>query len=368
MKQSETKKVAEVAKKYHCETCDYFTSKKSNYIKHLSTDNHQKRLLETNLKQNETKVGESSQKVGESSKKVAKDNLFICTRCDANFGSRSTLWRHNNKCVGKSIINDSDDNKDKDELEFITKIVTCVVKEISQQNIGMMKEIAYQNTDMIKEIAYKNTDMIKELANQNTIIVEKVCELSKEKSITTNNNTNTNNSHNTNTNNNNFNLNFFLNETCKNAMNMSEFIENLNPQISDLEAMSYLGFAKGTSRIFLNGLKNMDKNQKPIHCSDLKREVFYIKEANKWEKDSDNHNQLLIKSIKQIVNKNIKNIIQWQKLYPEYNDPDSKQNDIYNKIILQSMAGSSREETNKNMDKVFKIIAKETIIEKETSE
>ena len=159
-------------------------------------------------------------------------------------------------------------------------------------------------------------------------------------------------------------LNFFLNETCKDAMNMSEFIENLKPQLSDLEAMSYLGFAKGTSRIFLNGLKSVDKNQKPIHCSDLKREVFYIKEANKWEKDSDNDNTLLIKAIKQIVNKNIRNIIEWQKIHPEYNDPDSKQNDIYNKIILESMSGSSQEETNKNMDKIMKILAKETVIDK----
>lgn len=333
MKQNETEKVAKVAIKYCCQKCDYYTSRKSSYDKHLLTDKHINLQLETNLKQNETKVGESC-------KKVAKENPFICTKCEASFGSRSTLWRHKNKCVATG--NNNDDNKDKYELEFITKIVTSVVKEIT----------------------YQNTDMIKELANQNTFIVEKVCELSKEKSITTT----TSNSHNTNNtnniNNNNFNLNFFLNETCKDAMNMSEFIENLKPQLSDLEAMSYLGFAKGTSRIFINGLKSVDKNQKPIHCSDLKREVFYIKEANKWEKDSDNDNTLLIKAIKQIVNKNIRNIIEWQKIHPEYNNPDSKQNDIYNKIILESISGSTQEETNKNMDKIMKILAKETVIDK----
>jgi hypothetical protein len=330
MKHFETEKVAKVANKYYCEVCDYFTSRKSSYDKHLATDNHQKRLLETNLKQNETKVAESC-------KKVAKDKSFTCPKCEAEFGSRTTLWRHKNKCV--AIVDNKD--KDKDELEFITKIVTSVVKEITHQN----------------------TDMIKELANQNTFIVEKVCELSKEKSIITTN-TNTN-SHNTNTNtNNNFNLNFFLNETCKDAMNMSEFINSLNPQLSDLEAMMYLGFAKGTSKIFLDGLKVIDNSQKPIHCSDLKREIFYIKESNKWEKDSDNNNTLLVKAIRQIINKNIKNIIEWQKVHPEYNDPDSKQNDVYNKIILEAMSGSSEQETNKNMSKIFKILAKETVIEK----
>jgi len=325
MKQNETKKVGKVGEKYNCNICDYFTSRKDNFQKHFTTDKHQKRLLETNLKQNETKVGESSQKVG-------KEKIFFCQDCQTNFGSRTTLWRHKNKC---EIINKNSEYENKD-ITFITNIVTEVIKELTNQNTDMIKEIAYQNTDMVKEIVYKNNDMYKELAQQNTVIIERVCELSKEKSIIT-----STNCHNTN---NNFNLNFFLNETCKDAMNMSEFIENLKPQISDLEAMSYLGFAKGTSRIFVNGLKCIDKNQKPIHCSDLKREVFYIKEANKWENDSNNDNELLIKAIKQIISKNIINIIEWQKTHPEYNEPDSKENDMYNKIILETMSSRRNQE------------------------
>lgn len=327
MKQSETRKVGKVGGIFICEFCDYFTPRCDNFKKHLATDKHQKSLLETNLKQNETKVVKSCKKVDEMT--------FTCHNCEQIFKSRASQWRHKKKCSGSNDV-------------MLSKVL-----EQNSMLIYQNAELAKQNT----ELATQTNVIIKEIAHQNTHVVEKICELSKEKSMTmTNcNNNNTNNQ---------FNLNVFLNETCKDAMNMSEFIETLNPQLSDLEALIYLGFAKGTSKIFLDGLKEMDNNQKPIHCSDLKREVFYIKESNQWQKDSDNNNTLLVRAIRQIVNKNIKSIIEWQKVHPEYNDPDSKQNDVYNKIIMEAMSGSTEEETNKNMAKIFKILAKETTIDK----
>lgn len=349
MKQSETKKVAKVAIQYSCICCDYNTSRKSSYTKHLATDKHQILQLETNLKQNETKVA----KVAKSS----HDTTIACDKCGSTFKSRASQWRHKKKCKGSNDVMLSKVLEQNSMLIYQNAELAKQNTELATQTNVVMKEISHQNTDMMKEIAHLNTDMMKEITNQNTHVVEKICELSKEKSMTmTNcNNNNTNNQ---------FNLNVFLNETCKDAMNMSEFIETLNPQLSDLEALIYLGFAKGTSKIFLDGLKEMDNNQKPIHCSDLKREVFYIKESNQWQKDSDNNNTLLVRAIRQIVNKNIKSIIEWQKVHPEYNDPDSKQNDVYNKIIMEAMSGSTEEETNKNMAKIFKILAKETTIDK----
>uniref|UniRef100_A0A6C0ITK1 C2H2-type domain-containing protein n=1 Tax=viral metagenome TaxID=1070528 RepID=A0A6C0ITK1_9ZZZZ len=340
MKQSETKKVAKVALPYICKTCDYFTPRKSSYYKHLATDKHQLLQLETHLKQNETKVAKSCKQVSTTS--------YMCDKCETEFKSRTTHWRHKKTCTGE--IKNSDENSS--DLSHFANVFVDAMK----QNTELFKELIEHSN----EANHQSNSLIKEISQQNTIVVEKLCELSKEKSMT--------NCHNTNTNTNNFNLNVYLNETCKDAMNMSEYIEMLNPQLSDLEAMIYLGFSKGTSKIFLNGLKEMDNNQKPIHCSDLKREVFYIKEANQWQKDSDNNNILLVKAIRQIINKNIRNIIEWQKTHPEYNDPDSKQNDVYNKIIMESMSGSTQEETNKNMAKIFRILAKETTINKNISE
>jgi len=175
---------------------------------------------------------------------------------------------------------------------------------------------------------------------------------------------NTGNHNITNNNNiNNFNLNFFLNETCKNAMNIMDFVNQLQLGIKELEDTGRLGFAEGISKLIINGLKQMDISDRPIHCSDSKREVVYIKDKNQWNKDSDDK-ILLTTAIKHVAHKNMKQISQWTKENPEYNDSTSKQNDKYLRIVSESMSGSSQEETNKNYNKIIKNIAKETIIDK----
>jgi hypothetical protein len=172
---------------------------------------------------------------------------------------------------------------------------------------------------------------------------------------------NNNNSHNTNTNN--FNLNFFLNETCKNAMNIMDFVSQLQVGIKELEDTGRLGFAEGISKIFINGLKQMDVSDRPIHCSDSKRDVVYIKDKDQWNKESD-EKLILTNAIKHVAHKNIKQISEWTKENPEFNDSSSKQNDKYLKIVSNSMNGSSEEETNKNYNKIIKNIVKETVINK----
>ena len=142
---------------------------------------------------------------------------------------------------------------------------------------------------------------------------------------------------NNNTTNNNFNLNFFLNETCKNAMNIMDFVSQLQVGLKELEDTGRLGFAEGISKIFINGLKDIEINDRPIHCSDSKREVVYIKDNNQWNKDSEDK-PLLTSAIKQVVRKNIKQISEWTKGHPEYNDSTSKQNDRYLKIVCESMS------------------------------
>ena len=160
-----------------------------------------------------------------------------------------------------------------------------------------------------------------------------------------------------------FNLNMYLNETCKEAINISQFVSQIQLTISDLEETGKLGYAEGISKVFIKNLNEMETTERPIHCSDSKREILYIKDDNEWHKE-DINKTILTKAIKQVANKNIKQITEWQKLHPNYNDPSSKQSDKYMKIVLNSMSGSTKEESDKNYDKIIKNIIKETAIDK----
>jgi hypothetical protein len=177
-----------------------------------------------------------------------------------------------------------------------------------------------------------------------------------------NNNNNTTNNTN-NTTNNSFNLHFYLNDTCKDAMNIMDFVSQLDVGINDLEETGRLGFAEGISKIIINGLNQIQTNNRPIHCSDSKREIIYIKNNDEWTKQGEDKT-LLTNAIKHVANKNIKQIFEWTKEHPEYNDPKSKENDKYLQIVCKSMCGSTQEETNKNYNKIIKNIVKETVIEK----
>ena len=173
-------------------------------------------------------------------------------------------------------------------------------------------------------------------------------------------NINSNNSVNSN---NKFSLNVFLNETCKNAINISDFLDSVVVSIQDLEETARLGYVEGISKIFIKALRKLDITERPIHCSDLKREVLYIKDKNKWEKGDIDKN-ILINAIKIIGHKNIQQIKTWQEKYPDYRDPTSKTNDKYMKMLYEVMSGDTEEEQQQNYAKVIKNITKEVSIDK----
>ena len=200
--------------------------------------------------------------------------------------------------------------------------------------------------------------MFYDLLKQNNELQKSLIEMSKERGPIFNNHNNNNNC-----NNKTFNLQVYLNETCKDAINLTDFVDSIKIQIKDLERVGEKGYTEGISDIFINNLQQLDTHSRPIHCSDSKRETLYIKDDNQWTKD-DEDKTTLTKAIKQVANKNIKQIREWQKLHPKYSDPDSKQNDKYMKIVLNSMSGSTKEESNKNYEKIIKNVIKETIIEK----
>jgi signal peptidase I len=253
---------------------------------------------------------------------------YECQVCNKTYKDNSGLWRHKKKC--QEIAEVYTETKDKHEPKEPTE-----EKDLSDKEIIKM--------------------LIKENSEFKTMILEVV------KTIQPNNTTNNNNSHNTT--NNNFNLQFFLNDTCKDAINLVDFVQGLQVQLKDLEETAKLGYSEGVSKIFINGLNELDVNMRPIHCSDVKRETLYIKDHDEWIKE-DSSKTHLTKAIKTVGKKNIQQIFEWQKKYPDYNDPDSRNNDKYLKMLSNAMNGSTDEEQCKNMNKIVKNIAKEVIIDK----
>jgi hypothetical protein len=284
-----------------CNKCNYSCSHKGDWNKHIRTSKH------LNDKNDKTIIPKTP-------------HLYKC-HCGNEYNHMSGLSRHRKKCYNlqnKQFV---------DELKNETK----------QQHL--IEYLMKENSEFKQLMIEQNKQMI---------------ELAKNSG---------NNNHNTTNSNNSFNLNFFLNETCKNAMNIMDFVNQLPVGVKDLEETGRLGFSEGISKIFINGLKQIDVTDRPVHCSDSKRETLYIKDNNQWNKEDDDKS-LLTNAIKYVAHKNIKQISEWTKEHPEYNDSDSRQNDKYLKIVCESMSGSSEEETNKNYNKIIKNIAKETIINK----
>ena len=201
----------------------------------------------------------------------------------------------------------------------------------------------------MEQLSQQNNEFKELLIEQNKQIIE----LSSKPTINNSNNT-TNNS---------FNLHFFLNETCKDALNITDFVSQLQVGIKDLEETGRLGYVEGISKIFINGLKQLDINQRPVHCSDSKRETMYIKDENHWTKD-DIENVILTNAIKDVAHKNIQQIPIWSKAHPEHKDITSKCNDIYMKLVSEAMSGTTMEESDKNYKKIARNIMKESVIDK----
>jgi hypothetical protein len=295
------------AGKFCCEYCDFTCCKTSDMKRHKLT-----------LKHENAKNANSNANFGVAEK---VENSFTCDFCEKKFKHASSLSRHKKKC------------------ESIKKSYET---EEPQEN----SLIQYTNEH----------DLVLHLLNQNKQLQEQIIEMCKDKNHITNNNNQMINS-----NNKTFNLQVFLNETCKDAMNLTDFVNSLQIQISDLEKVGKDGFVNGISNIILKNLKDLDVTMRPVHCSDQKREVMYVKNDNQWHNDSKEspENQMLKKAIKQVVHKNICMIPEWKKLYPDCIYADSRKSDIYNHIVYEAM-----DNNDTNTEKIIKKIAKEVVISK----
>jgi len=316
-----TKKMPKNAEFYTCEVCDFKCSKKSNFEKHNLTGKHAKQVKilhnTTNLEQ-----------------KNADFKNYTC-ECGKKYKHHSSLWAHKKKgCLTKNC---GTQNKEESVNSSVEEHVV-----VSNNPEEEMKEL---KTMFIKMIEI-NQDLQKQ-------IVE-ICKEGKVTNNTTNNNTT----------NNKFNLNVFLNEKCKDALNLTDFISNLNVGFSDFENFGKIGYSNSISHIFIRGLKELDVYKRPIHCSDLKREIIHIKDDNTWKKDDEK--EQMIKAIKMIEHKNIKQIPEWIKAHPAHTDIRSKKFDEYSKMLDQSMGEYEDEDNQKNYQKIIRSVAKEILVEKDS--
>ena len=302
--------------KFYCKDCMYKSMRKSQFNRHLLTAKHIKITMDNKM---------DNEKVPDK---------FICI-CGNKYNFLSGLCKHKKKCL---YVNDIQIQKEL-PLQFDdVKVLSTLVLEVVKSN----NELKKQN----QEFQQKLLESFQEVCKNNTIS-------NKNNSITNNSIINTNSNNKT------FNLQFFLNETCKNAMNISDFVDSIKLQLTDLESVSRLGYVDGLSKIIIKNLNALDVTERPVHCSDPKRDTMYVKDEDKWEKEAED-NQIVLKAIEDIANKNSKQVKEWKIKNPECSSSKSNKSDQYCHILMKVVCSNNDENNNK----VLKKIAKEVTINK----
>ena len=297
-----------------CKICDYYCNKKQHMTQHFMTKTHK---------------NAAGNNVSNSVNKTTKDYNLICD-CGKSYKERSGLWKHKKKC--SFLNNNQEEEQEEDYVNSDTQALTKLVLEVVKSNTELQK----QNQDFQQKMIESFQEVCKNTTNNNSI---------------TNSNINSHNKT--------FNLQFFLNETCKNAMNINEFVDSIKLQLSDLENVAKIGYVEGISKIIIKNLKALDVTERPVHCSDSKRETMYVKDEDKWEKESENNHKVL-KAIEDIANKNSTMVKEWKTKNPECASSKSHKADVYSHIMIQAVCSNN----DGNNNKILKKIAKEVTIDK----
>jgi hypothetical protein len=306
----------ENAEKRHCINCNFICSKKSDWDRHNNTAKHKNRTKLNILEQNTPKNAEF---------------IFTCKKCNKGYNARNSLWYHEKKCKEFEETNEEINKLDNETVDK-DQLILMLVK---------------QNSELIKETSgFKNMMM-----EQQSMMLEVI------KNGTQNHSNNNNHSHNKT-----FNLQFFLNETCKDAMNIMDFVDSIKVQLCDLEKVGKIGYVEGISSIIVKNLNSLDETKRPVHCTDAKREVMYVKDEDKWEKENEDK-QKLRKVIKHVAHKNSKMLKEYKTKYPDCDKSESKYSEKYDKLIIEAMGGKGDNDLEKE-DKIIKNIAKEVTIDK----
>jgi hypothetical protein len=322
-----------ISHKYICKTCHYECFKKSDLIKHNNTKKHKILTSPDKILTNGENLSPDCNTINND---IDCNNKTYKCSCGKIYKHRQSLHNHKKICSEQNKTPDKNTQLIDPQKTDVKEIITTIMKQVITDNPSLMKDFMIE---MFKT------------GSHNT--------------INTNNNTNNNNTINNNNNSHNktFNLQFFLNETCKNAMNISDFVDSIKLQLSDLITIGEVGYIQGITNIITSNLKALDVTERPIHCTDKKREIVYIKDENKWEKEDDNKNKLR-KLIKKVSLKNEKLLPLFKETYPEYMDSESKYSDQYSKIVIEAYGGMGNNYAEKE-DKIIRNISKATIIDKQ---
>jgi hypothetical protein len=328
----ELNKTRKHSTKFRCEKCAFECSKKSDWERHVIRPKH------VNNENNIIKPPE---------------NNYTCKKCNKLYKYYSGLWKHNQSCskIPETIQEENNDDAtenitlDINENTIKTNIEVSYLSNLILEVVKNNSELQKQTCDLQKQ----NQEFQQELQKQNQDFQMQMMEICK----TSNVNINSNNNNKT------FNLQVFLNEECKDAMNLSEFIESIHLKLPDLLNVGKLGYTEGISKIILKELNETAQNKRPVHCSDIKRETMYVKQENKWEKEGP-ENLTIKNAIKNIEQKNIALLMNdWKAEHPDHMKSESSENDEYLRLVNQITSGSED-----NLNKVVRRIAKDVMINK----
>jgi hypothetical protein len=290
--------------KYSCNSCDYSCCGKYSWTKHIQTKKHKNNILDEKLK----KIPQIPQ------------NEYTCEKCSKIYNKYNSYWAHSKKCSG---------SKPESNVNLLINQLIADNKELR----NFIIEQATEHKKETREIVNKVIENAKPVTNNNTI--------------------------NGNVNNQKFNISVYLNEQCKDAINFSDFIKNIEVSREDLENNAQLGFVDGFSKILIENLKQLSKTERPIHCTDVKRETMYIKDEDKWSKEEDSTK--INNAIQEVTRKSMRTLLNWKEENPDYKDNDSEFSNLCIVIQKNSMAAHNRDTY---FPKVAKAIAKEVIVDK----
>lgn len=291
---------------YACDKCDYVTSNRKDYGKHLTTRKH---LL---------------------AKEGLTLNRLSCPFCLKTYKHQSSMCKHKRICDKRTVSGQPDQSDDLIELlKTQNQIQKDYIDLLSKQKEDQLKEL----TTMFMKLVDENKEMIKIATAVPGNIVN-------------------------NTINNKISINVFLNEYCKNAMTLRDFIENIRITMDDLFRTNNLGYNVGISDIFIRSLNELDSNERPIHCSDQKRLQFYIKEENRWNKDNGDK---MNTAISKIAHKHILKMKEWEQEHPNWIN-NEKEAEQYVKMLHNLMGGENEDEQNKNAREIMKNIGNVVLI------
>ena len=328
-------------KKYSCTHCDYFCMALSDYNKHLQRKKHKLALL---------------------ANKSHDDSSFSC-QCGKKYKHMCSLSKHKSKCtIYKDFLKivetptiekptQPQPSVHNEKLTLPNDVIVGLIEQNQELKNLLLEErvILNEEREYMKNKFIENKEFYEEIKNVFQEQTGKIEKLSKQTTVINNNN--------------NFNLNIFLNEKCKNAMSLIEFIESLQIDTCNVEYTGKHGYVEGITKIFIDGLKQLDIYQRPIHCTDLKRETLYIKEEANWEKDNIEKSKFKC-ALGTVVRKNMQQIKKWQDENPRCNVINSFEYELHLNIMRQSLGGGNQEKTDRNNDKIIRNIVKEVVIDR----